>query len=221
MANRQWLERVWAAVVRSGLPPEYASRLLEELRDHAAELGEHLTPGAEVEDRLGDPDAVAANAVREYRAGTFTGRHPVLSFVVAPLFGVVFAWNVYIIAGTELVESFGGMESAFAIGLSHVLTWLSGFVVPAVAVAVLWRMHRRSGRPRGWFAVGGALVAVLAGLFFAEFTPPNDDAEANLIIEFHFAQSWVQAVQFAAATALAIRLATDPARRPNRPIAVC
>ncbi|MDY3554036.1 hypothetical protein R5W24_003153 [Gemmata sp. JC717] len=215
MASRQWLDHVTTTVLRRGLPAEYVARLAEELRDHVAELEEH-EPGATAEARLGAAEAVADTAVREYRAGRFAGRHPILVFLLVPVLAVEFALNVYVHAGIQLVEGIGGMESPFAVGLSHVLTWLCGFVVPVGVLGLLWWVYRRSGRPRAWFAVSGAVVAVLAGLFFAEFTPPNGTAEAELVAEFRFAQSWVQLFQFVAVVGPAVWLA-----RPSRsPLAV-
>lgn len=216
MVSRQWLDDVMSIMRRRGLPADYAARMIEELHDHAAELAEH-DPGTPAEARLGTAEAVAAAAVDEYRAGRFAGRHPILMFLVAPLFAVDLAFGLYITAGAELVERLGGMESAFAIGLSHVLTWLCGFAVPVGVLALLWRAYRRSGRPRVWFAATGAIVAVLAGLFFAQFTPPSTTAEADFVAEFRFARSWVQLLQFAAVAGLAAWLA-----RPNRPaLAAC
>lgn len=221
MVSRQWLDDVMSIMRRRGLPADYTARMIEELHDHAAELEAH-DPGTPAAARLGTAEAVAEAAVDEYRAGRFAGRHPILAFVVAPLFAIDLAFCLYINAGVELVEGIGGMESAFAVGLSHVLTRLCGFVVPVGVLALVWRVYRRSGRPRAWFAASGAVVAVLAGLFFAQFTPPSPDVEAELITEFRFARSWVQLLQFAAVAGLAAWLARAHAgARPASPVAAC
>jgi hypothetical protein len=219
MPNRQWLERVSELMSRRGLPADYAARVLEELADHAAAIEEE-DPGRPAEARLGSAEAVAGAAVDEYRAGSFAGRFPVVPFVLAPLFVVEAAFLAYFHAGIYVVEGLGGMESAFAVGLSYVLTRLSGFVVPGTALSLLWRLFRRCGRPRAWFVAAGLIVVVWAGLYFAQFTPPVGGAEAELIAELRFAGSWAQLFQFAAAAGLTGWLvARCPCR--SRPLAVC
>jgi hypothetical protein len=219
MPNRQWLERVSDLMRRRGLPADYAARVLDELADHAAALEEE-DPDRPAEARLGSAEAVAGAAVDEYRAASFAGRFPVVAFVLAPLFVLEAAFLAYFHTGIYVVEGLGGMESAFAVGLSHVLTRLSGFVVPGAAVAVLWRLFRRCGRPPVWFAAAGLIVVVWAGLYFAQFTPPTDGTEADLLVELRFAESWVQLLQFAAAAGLTGWLvARCPCR--SRSLAVC
>src|SRR5262245_43155477 len=92
MADPHWLKRLDAQLRRHDLPAGYRARLLEELADHLSEL-EQETASMDapllLEERLGTPRELAAQARSEFDRRTFAGRHPVLTFGVAPVFAVI------------------------------------------------------------------------------------------------------------------------------------
>ena len=213
MATRHWLERVRRAVVRSGLPAGYADRLASELRDHAEDCGD---PAA-----LGDPDAVAASAVAEYRRGRLAGRFPVLAQLLAPLLFALVGWVGYIHAGVWVVERFGDTHDPLSLAVAEALVLASRFVVPLAAVGVLWQLHRRSGRPRGWFAAGGAVVTVMAACYFVRFTPPAlaADHEPELITALFGPASWWSVAQGGAVAAAVLLVLVFARSRCSRSFA--
>lgn len=207
MPPPRWLDQVRRAVVRRGLPADYADRLVTELREHAEDAGND--PAA-----LGPPEAVAAAAVRGYRSDRWAGRHPVLTQLVAPLFTALFGWVVFVNAGVWLVDRLGGTHDPISLAVAHVLVFASRFAVPQAAVGGLWWLHRRSGRPRWWFAAGGATVALFAATYAIHFTPPGEaaDHEPEVLVLFTRPESWWSAAQAAAVALPVLMLA-----RPDRP----
>ena len=88
MPHRSWAERVDDALARRGVPARSRRRLLAELRDHADDLteGEGLSMTDQtMNERLGDPAALAAAAAEEYRRARWTSRHPLVVFGLLPL----------------------------------------------------------------------------------------------------------------------------------------
>jgi hypothetical protein len=209
MPHQQWLEQVRRAVVRGGLPHEYADRLVTELRDHAEEAGEGSTP-------LGSPDVIAAAAVHGYRADHWAGRHPVLAQLVAPFLVVYFGWVVYLTVSCWFVEKIGATHDPISLAVAYLLVFASRFVVPLAAVGGLWWVHRRSGRPWWWFTLGGAVVALLAAAYTIRFIPPAEafDHEPELIVDFSLLDySWWSFAQAGVVAAAVSVVAT--VRRPR------
>lgn len=161
------------ALINKGLPADYIRRTLHELADHLAEA-EGVDAG-----RLGDPRRLARQFAREYRRGTFAGRHPVFSSLL-----LAFVLMHLLVIGYYLATMllFVGLMRLFGVNggdgdyppvehLGSGLSWLLdasfalGAVVPFVLVARLTaRQARRMGRGR-WPAIGlFAVITLLAGL---------------------------------------------------------
>lgn len=96
MESQPFLEKIRAELVQRGLPRYYIERLLTELHDHCCELHEErslsmsdprksATEPICLEHRLGSPAQFASFAAAQYRARTFWGRHPWVTFLIAPL----------------------------------------------------------------------------------------------------------------------------------------
>ena len=88
MARPQWRDRLREELRKRNLPPAYAARLIEELADHVTDL-EQENPNKDaqmlVEEKLGSPESLAEAAAVELAGRMFAGRHPVLTFLVAPI----------------------------------------------------------------------------------------------------------------------------------------
>jgi len=169
MLRPSWVERVRAELVRRGLPPAYAARLLAELSDHAEELGE----GAEY--RLGTPEDLAGAAVLAYRSGRLAGRHPVAVFLLLPLIAVVAGLLVHailVVAALEWLTSVVGQVDHPAVVWAVIASVrLIGYVSPLAVVAGGWLVHLESGRPVGWYLALALLVAGFAALIITGFDP--------------------------------------------------
>lgn len=213
MSDQQWLERVRAGAVRRGLPPEYAARLVEELRAHAEDAAADPRGNAPAAARLGDPDAVVAAAVAAYRADSVGGRHPVLAFLVAPAVAFLFAAALYTVVGdcalAALAGLVGGSGHAVVFAATVGVAWLTGFVTPLLLVWVAWRAYRRSGRPRWWYYAASGAVVVLSAFLVGEFNPPTATADAEVFFELTSSFSPLQLVQLL----LALGFAAGVARR--------
>jgi hypothetical protein len=192
MPPLNWHDEVWQRVIRCGLPPDYAERLVTELGEHAEDAGDPTV--------LGSPAVIAATAVSGYRSGRLAGRHPVLTQLVAPLLVALLGWIMCVNGSIWLVERIGGTYDPLSLTVAHLLVFVSRFAAPLLAVTGLWWIHRRSGRPRWWFAAGGAIIALLAAMYSIDFTPPSQaiDHEPEVIVEFTHPSSWWAVVQVAA-----------------------
>ena len=96
MDKRRPLEKIREELVRQGLPCQYIERLVSELDDHFSDIleerktsmntaGKLTIAPTHVEQQLGNPEQLAAFAADQYHARTFWGRHPWITFVIAPL----------------------------------------------------------------------------------------------------------------------------------------
>ena len=75
--------------------------------------------------RLGSPRDVAATAAVAYRHGRFSGRHPVLMFVVLPPFALLLSWAA-VLTVCLLVASALGLGSGGANVDGPFSQWLAG-----------------------------------------------------------------------------------------------
>jgi len=188
MNKQQWLECVRNRMQGQGLPPAYQRRFMEELADHWEDLArEHVTEEGmdtdghvevqNVQQRLGEPQQLAAAAVTAYRRRSFLGRHPLATFGVfaaAPLLlaalssltitGLVFfcdawdalGWNAPWHNALWLPTA----ESVLLVGL-RLLT----IVVPSVlATLVYCLLTRRLAIGRQWLILSSVLMGALAVL---------------------------------------------------------
>src|SRR5262245_46923954 len=99
MASLPSQDELRSELRRQGLPHSYVERLLAELDDHYEDLVEERSTsmGAarklqsesisqeNLQERLGEPAQLALFAAEQYHARSFWGRHPVLTYLLAPL----------------------------------------------------------------------------------------------------------------------------------------
>ena len=210
MAGRQWLDCLETELRRRSLPAGYRARLLEELADHLSELEQETTSmdaQALLEERIGRPEAVAAEARSEFDRRTFAGRHPVLTFGVVPVFVVVgtliasllVAWGISWLAymTTPQLRQQTLPPNALQLGVMHATVWfvrLTPFVLAAWAFA---REGRRIDRPKS-VLLSTAIVAVLASLFWMTVRTPTDEVQGLVVFGLSIhqlprAEQWLQA----------------------------
>ncbi|MFO0948801.1 MAG: hypothetical protein U1D30_23235 [Planctomycetota bacterium] len=203
-------DRLARELRRRGLPAEYVERLIEEWQDHVDDLvvsqeGGH---GMEAEKiclahhRVGDEPTLVDTAVKEFRKRTFAGRHPVLTFLLAPIPLTVVAWILYFFTGylVGCVAVFLGGDwfriegKPFAEWPAYVLWAQMAFVfaapiVPPLLVTMLTcRWGSMSGRSWLWPATACLLFAFLAGLFHINVEYPYAPGTGKLMICLFFSK---------------------------------
>jgi hypothetical protein len=213
--NRQsWPEELRHKLREQDLPPAYINRLVEELSDHLID-SQTETSSMEAQNalcRLGSSDQIAAAATHEFRRRTFAGRHPWLTFVVAPFAFVPLLFVSLILAlfavawilGTT-VEWLNVPESWLSPSpATHsriewwILTAYDFYVrfIPFVLAAwIFCRLGRGSGL-RWWPVIACSIVALTAGFLFTKCVPANGDKPGMWIIglatHFHGGRQVIQ-----------------------------
>lgn len=206
-------------LVRHGLPRAYIERLLSELDDHFVDLLEERNSpmGAarklqfeesgtnDLQQLLGQPAQLAVFAAEQYHARSFWGRHPVVTFVVAPLPLLLacligFALALQLVGRTFTVVSqrvFGITENAFA---AHNHLWLQAIVValvswciivcaPLFAAWLLCRTYRRNAVDRCWPIIACTLLAVVVALSTVSYRLATAPNQGSFSVGLHVADS--------------------------------
>ncbi len=209
MDARRWHDELVAELRRRGLPRAYCRRLAAEMVDHyhdalaeasagapssyatSLEPGDHGMEAERVQTvcgQLGDPHTLAAGAAREYHRRTFSGRHPILMFLVAPLPLALVAW-----AGTvaSIATLFGWLgpkggsdvPEAWRYGMPVVLV-LWAVVPPTLVALLVCRMSVRSGRTWRWVFASLALIALATAAFQSDLRWPSRPGNGQLMVGF-------------------------------------
>jgi hypothetical protein len=219
MANLPSHDEFQNELIRRGLPRAYIERLLAELDDHFTDILEERSTsmGAarklHFDDdeaksnasivaaaRIGEPTQLAIFAADEYRARSFWGRHPFVTFVVAPLPTMVAVLIGYLAALWLILAGLGVILEWFNV-LSvneHEHPWVQaialtffswGFqVVPPLATAlVLCRIYRRNALPVRWPILGCVLLSVVITVIQTQWrlaTGPSESDRGMLMFGF-------------------------------------
>lgn len=236
MDSQPWLDQLASELRRRGLPPAYIARYIAELNDHITDLIEERrcamskdalrneTSGnqvaendaadwAQVAARIGEPATLAAAASAEFARRSFFGRHPIATFLVAPLPLAVLAWaatfaGMYAcMSGAAAVLEWFGVDTELgdtvaswptaAVVATPLLVWLGVLAPPAALTALLCRLGRRSGLSWRWSLAGCLAVAIIAGMFQVVLEHPVTAGEGRLMFGFGFwssppLQQWLQ-----------------------------
>jgi hypothetical protein len=204
MECREPLEQLQRNLLRRGLPRDYVNRAVQELADHHADLVEAApengaaTTGDAAWQRLGNVDSISKELARKYHQRTFAGRHPVLTFVIAPfpamlLFWVAtFAvtWGTISVVGsawldeaeTSAMRDMMQPENRIAVWSAYAIHFATLVVPPVIGALWYCRLARRSGRGIRWAAAACALVTLLACLVFSDLRMPVDEQHGTLVI---------------------------------------
>lgn len=218
MDNQPSCEQLRSELRRRGLPRAYIERLLAELDDHFADILEERstsmgaarklqfesdTAPDDLQARLGNPTQLAIFAADQYHARSFWGRHPRITFLLAPL---PLLLACFISFGLALV-SFG---KCLAYGLEHVLGWkapnphdylmLQGIAMgltswyilvlpPLVAALLLCRVAQRNALNWRWPAAACALLAFVVAGSAISYTLATEPNNGRLMVGFGFSGS--------------------------------
>lgn len=198
MPRRQWAERVDDELARRGVPARFRHRLLAELRDHAEDLkdGENLMMTDEVlNDRLGEPAALAAGAAEEYRRARWTSRHPLLAFGLLPLPAtlLVFAATVLLLglalSAIGWVAAGGGddLPRPIQVALIYAMAWGVRLLPFAVLAVLFTRLYLRSRVSGWWYITAAAQVLIVAGLTVSQWQYSEEPGQSQCMIGFAWA----------------------------------
>ncbi|MBX7165338.1 MAG: hypothetical protein K1X74_03225 [Pirellulales bacterium] len=240
MSKPHWLSSLSKDLVRQGLPPAYARRVAGELRDHRADLlRRHSLSAAtsadalaSAERELGSPEELTARILHEYRARHFAGRHPRLTFLVAPVPLVLAIAAVEVVTLALMLQGLslwpgdqvlgelfnsGGLLSMGAIVAGSALLCMT----PPLIVAWLLCRWANSARVSRRLLFGGlALTALVAALIQTYFGPGGNGPDGiGWQLQFGFSLSeatlWRHLAQLLLPLSLAalyLRLTAGPGR---------
>lgn len=207
MDNRQLLEQLAREMRRRGLPASYIQRYVDELGDHIHDSVEERTHAmskdahgsTDLSARIGDPIRLAEVAAAEYRKANFWGRHPILTFLLAPIPLVVVVWIAMFAAG--MLTMYGRNEGGDGadswpiplIWTSIVWFRVASVIPPALVALLLCYLARRGGLSWRWSLAACLLVAVIAGLFRGQLELPRAMSKGQLMLGFGFGLAgWFQ-----------------------------
>lgn len=202
MSNQPTLELLRRELRHRGLPRRYVERVVGELADHQSDIdSEAAAAGAIVRvdaaHRLGDPAALADHVVETYQRRTFAGRHPVLTFVVAPLPALLAGWAVAYLVMAALGAAwfaaigYGSMLGSAVAQAGHALLTS---LPPAIVAGAFYWLAVRSGRGWRWAAASCGLIALAAMSFSSTMIPPVEPGTGQLRIGFGMSAHMFQAL---------------------------
>lgn len=149
-----------------------------------------------LEERLGQTDELADAAVANYHSTSFAGRHPVVTFLLAPIPLLVAVWAGFWflgltaahIAPTVLGDAyqFSGKPvsdwPASLVWWAHGLDYASRMAPQMLVAGLLCYLALKSGRGWRWGMVGCGLVALVAGLTVTDLNLPLEGGKGRLTL---------------------------------------
>jgi hypothetical protein len=203
MECKEPLNKLRSLLLRRGLPADYVSRAVQELADHHADLmeGEPTGEADRTEDawrRLGNVERLGTELVRKYHARTFSGRHPLVTFVLTPIPAMITFWAATFFLGWAAVLAVAALLGNVASGepttdwttVTDPLPMWSMQIVHYAILAippgiVAWwfcRLSRRSGRGLKWAATACVLVLLLAYMVWSELEYPQNGQGGRMLL---------------------------------------
>jgi hypothetical protein len=234
---------------RRGLPRAYIERLLSELDDHYTDLLEERSTSmgaarklqtefdndrfADVEQRFGNPAQLAIFAAEQYHARSFWGRHPWITYLLAPLPLLVTCWIAFGLAfwaftyGLAFVGSqiFGWSDETFANPADYIwhqaaaitfMRWYVTVLPPLTAAWLLCRTYRRNALDWRWPIVGCILLAAVAGVFTTSYRIATEPNNGMFMIGFDVGTSTDWLLRFLPKFALALGIGLLLIKRAQR-----
>jgi hypothetical protein len=210
---RPWLEQLRAELAKQHLPPLYVERLMSELSDHIFDsledpMSTDVKEIGHVATRLGAPERVAIAAAKEFRGARFCRRHPLVMFVVLPVFALPILWTACVIALVALCKWFG-LETAgpgIGGGVWHWATVNAPFVVLVtiagpigLAAWLFCRMATKAGVSWKWTLAASLILAVIGGAAMAQVVLPGAGSKGSVMLGLSLSThpSAAQLLQFA------------------------
>jgi hypothetical protein len=222
MPPSTWHSELRRALVRRRLPQDYRERLMGELLDHFYDLMEenpHMDART-LTSRLGWPDDLARAASAEYRRRTFAGRHPIVTFLVAPVptVATLIVGLLLLLFGVAWLVPDKWIHSSRGVAITPIvlfaIAWTLRLAPFAVAALLFTRGAARSGCDFRWSMAATALVVLFAGAFNVWFEAPTLVPESGRFgLGFALPTGPVQLLQASVPLAIALWYT----RRANRP----
>jgi hypothetical protein len=175
------------------VPPDYVTRLVDELIDHRQDLLAELVSNgadarsaqAEADHRMGSPGMIADAAMAGLRIGTFTGRHNLFIFAVAPLLLLALGWGTCLSAAAWFAEVASGTPGAASSNARAILLggcYLAGYALHAILASVFYLHARRRCCQTVWAWVPGVLLSVIASYSFFQVGFSSDSRGAGSLV---------------------------------------
>jgi hypothetical protein len=251
MQNQQLRENLAAELKRQKLPPSYVERLLAEWDDHLADLQDErnanmntartsesnpnelqTTHIIDLQQRLGDPTQLATFAEQTYRRRSFLGRHPIFTFLFAPLPLLLLSWiailSPFFMIGFVL-DSIGAQTGEprdypylAALGIA-LWSWLIMAIAPLTTMLWLCRIARRNALKWRWAVTANGLVATACAVLWAwgkqatnDHYIPNSPGNGCFMFGINLPTSLRDAPLFLAKFAIAVFVGLLLVRRAQR-----
>ena len=182
MDKSKWLNDVAKAMRHQGLSRLYIRRFTKELADHCEDfLQESQCMDANLlNDRLGSPDELACRAATALRQRTYAGRHPLVTFVAAPLPTAALllvslcAMFLLVISAVPESQTAGDYVPGWAAVAMQGIVWTMRFVPFVVGAVLFCHLSKQALCAPRWSFVACALVALLAVVFSVSLTLPTN-----------------------------------------------
>jgi hypothetical protein len=219
MSNHHLLRTVAAELRRQRLPAADVARLLQELEDHVTDLfaeqggrmNEPMVVTEGIQSRLGRPEVLVAAALANRRQASIFGRHPILSFVVAPIPVAILSWIAFLFVCFGLMEIVGWLlGEEYAIDGRAVRDWPAvlvyamnamviavRFLPPTMATALLCWCANRAGMSWRWTLTACGLVALVACAVMVQVKLPAEPGQGQFLLGLELpVHHWINLIQF-------------------------
>lgn len=186
----------------------------------------------DLQQRLGDPTELAVFSAEQYHGRSFWGRHPGVTFLVAPVPLFVFCWLAFGVAiglfvsaiqygvnalnWTEWVSANLGGHYYLEATVIALLCWYITVLPPLTAAWIMCRTYRRNVLDWRWPVFGCALVAVVAGLHMATYDIMTVTNKSSLSLGFDVRTSTDWLIVFLLKFALAFGIGLLLVKRAQR-----
>jgi hypothetical protein len=154
---------------------------------------------------------LAAAAFANRRQASIFGRHPILSFVVAPIPVALVSWvgflflsfGLWMVAGWVFGDEYSIENRAvrdwptIVVSVFNGMTLALRFLPPALATTLLCWCANRAGMSWRWMLCASGLIALVAGMLVLQVTLPPESGQGQLVLGLGFPVSqWINLLQF-------------------------
>jgi hypothetical protein len=203
------LDGIVIQLTKRGLPIDYAERAGIELADHYRDLvSEQRAAGLdetaaviEAARRLGDLRTLIKKTVREYQRRRWTGRWPLVTFVLAPIPMLCLVWLTMaaVLAGVGSLCDWLGYELTQADGKTSlfercVVEGMWGFTFllgPMLVIGLFARLAGRGGLALSWGVFVGVQMALFVGLTQFNVDYQRCTLQVGLPIDMPSLSGWI------------------------------
>jgi glucan phosphoethanolaminetransferase (alkaline phosphatase superfamily) len=251
MPNQPPHDELLRQLRRQGLPHSYIERLIAELNDHYCDLLEERSSSmgaarklqhtdnesSDLQQRLGEPAQLALFAAEQYHSRTFWGRHPVVTYLLAPLPLLVAMFTGYVVSLLCVgycLQTIGNWVTDWQINeYEHpyaqamfltLLIWGALVMPPILSALVLCRVYRRNALSIRWPIIGCAVLSLVMAVINTDWRLATgiEEGQRGMIMVGFYASTSIRAIlgtylpRFALAFAIGLLLV----RRAKQQLAV-